>query len=320
MCINRTSLVVGSGGQDGTLLQHWLQSKNVPVLGLASSGALVLDGVALPGPRRSVCEPRDVAAILSEFQPTEIYYLAGYHVSSEKRAQQDPFDEYRGAQNVHVLGLLTCLEAMRRHAPSTKLFYAASSLIFAENHTDRINESTPWNPQGIYGQSKAQGLWLCREYKNRHRLHCTGGILFNHESPLRPVSFVSRKIARAAARIKLGHESKLAVASLNATVDWSDAEDFVAAFAEVLTRADPGEYVFASGVGRTIRDFLDRAFGLLNLDWRQHVEVGSTDVALTSSRRIGNPAKLERAISWQRKWTFESMVEKMVAHDLALNR
>ena len=312
-----TALVVGNNGQDGRLLENLLLSQGCTVIGLSRS-SLHANGKIIPG--YSVVNHASVNAIMAKYSPAEIYYLAGHHTSSELRGSLNPIEEYRLTQEVHVLGLIHCLEVMRQHCPSSRIFYAASSLIFQGGRDIILDENTPIAPQGFYGQSKADGLFVCQEYRRKHGVFTVGGILFNHESRLRPSSFVSRKIAEAAARIKLGLQSRLTLGSLDAVIDWSHASDFVSAYVDVLRRGDAGEYIFASGQGHSIKDFVECAFDYVQLDWRSYVDIKPHGVMLGNACRIGNPTKLAAAIDWEKRWTFEAMVTDLVAHELEVAR
>lgn len=307
-----TALIIGSSGQDGRLLAEHLRSLGDEVMSLDRSGLTTAAG---HDASVSIDHLDRILEMVRRHQPREVYYLAGYHTSSEKRGALDPLDEYRQTQAIHVGGLMNVLEALRVSRCEAKVFYAASSLVF-RGGPEPITESTPLSPQGFYGQSKVDGLFAGDEYRRRFGLHFVGGYLFNHESRLRPLHFVTQKVARSAAMIARGKADQLQLGSLDAVIDWSHAADFVRGFVDVLRKGRSENYVFASGQGYSIRELVEVAFAHVGLDWARYVNATSTHVQQKSACRIGDPSKLKADVGWTPRWTFEAMVKDLVAFHL----
>jgi GDPmannose 4,6-dehydratase len=310
----RRAVVVGAGGQDGTLLSAHLRALGYEVVGVNRVGVL------RPGRDTQALDLLDAAqaeAFLSSCLPDEIYFLAAHHHSSEEDAG-GVFQLLRQSYETHCQRFLNVLEASVRHVPRAHIFYAASALVFGHPDTHPQDEKTPMRPVCPYGVTKLYGMGLCEIYRRDFGLFCTAGILFNHESPLRQPRFVTRKISRAVAAIKRGEQRELSLGSLDAEVDWSAAEDFVEAMRLSLAIDVPQDFVFASGKLHSLREFCELAFAAAGLDYRDHVK---TDAALLvrGARRIplhGNPQRLMAATGWRPKVSFEALVSGMVRAEL----
>jgi GDPmannose 4,6-dehydratase len=258
-------VVVGSSGQDGRILCERLRGEGAEVLEISREG--------LPErPRVHIASRQDVTSAVAGFRPQEIYYLAAHHHSSQDNLSSDPLELLVKSFEVHVTGLLHFLEAIRTVSPATRLFYAASSLIFGAPPDATQDEETPLNPRCAYGVTKTAGLHCCRLYRNTHGVHASAGILYNHESPYRQEKFVSQKIVRAAIRIQRGEQQKLVLGDLSARIDWGYAPDFVDAMMRVLALEKPDDFIIATGETHSVGEFVEIAFGLLGLDWKKWVE------------------------------------------------
>jgi GDPmannose 4,6-dehydratase len=308
------AIVVGSAGQDGTLLSGHLRKKGHAVVEVTRAGAKRTDGGTEP---LDLLNAMQVDTLVAETSPAEIYYLAAHHHSSD----QDVGDQASLLQHsyqVHGLGFLSFLDACVRYSPKTRLFYASSALVYGYPDRCPQDEATAMRPVCAYGITKLFGMGLCELYRREYGLFCSAGILFNHESPLRQPRFVSKKIAMAAAAIKRGLQSELVVGSLDAEVDWSAASDFVEAMPMTLATEMPQDYVFSSGRRRSLRDFCEIAFAAVELDFRDYVKV-KEDIIFRQPRSVplqGNPEKLKRSTGWQPRIGFEELVSNLVRAEL----
>jgi GDPmannose 4,6-dehydratase len=309
---DRRAIIVGSRGQDGQLLTRLLRNRGDAVLGIGRNSVDIWGQLPRPAACR-VDDLRTVCDTVRAVQPDEVYYLAAHHGSSETRALGDSHRNFIDGMAVNVAGVVNFLEALRQHAPRGRLFYASSSLVFG-NQPQRTpqDETTPLTPDEPYGLCKALGSQACQEYRQRHGVFACVGILFNHESELRPPSFLSMKIAQAAVAASRGKSAPLVLGSLDAVVDWGFAPDFVEAFRRILALDDPDDFVIATGVVHTVRDFVAAAFRHVGLDWQAHVVEDRSVLARARSGRVGNPARLRRRTGWHTSVSFEEMVHKLV--------
>jgi len=302
----KRAVVVGSGGQDGSLLFDRLERDGCAVVGI-ERGKTRARGVRERAPV-DILDRDQVRALVSSFRPDEVYYLAAHHGSSEDGAAEEDLELLEASHEVHVVGLLHFLEALRSHRPTASLLYAASSRIFGDPGSETQDEDTPLAPRCVYGITKAYGTSCCRLYRRVHSLRASVGILYNHESPGRRAGFVSRKIVDGAVDIRLGRRTHLAVADLGARVDWGYAPDFVEAMIRIAAMEEPGDFVVATGVARSVLEFVEVAFGLAGLDWRKHVVEDPSLVARPSPTLAGNARKLRSITGWAPSVSFEEMV------------
>lgn len=294
-----SALVIGAGGQDGRLLCEKLNRENVRVVPV-TRGSLDLASAT------------DTRSTVAREQPNEIYYLAAHHHSSQDAAPR-PADAFRASFAIHVDGLVNVLEAMRLEAPRARLFYAASSHVFgSQPPTPAQDESTPLNPDNVYGISKAAGVYACRLYRNDHGLFASAGYLYNHESPYRRPEFVTTKIIRAAVAISQGSRERLVLGDLSARVDWGWAPDYVDAMTRIVRLDRPNDFVVATGESHTVGEFARLAFAGVGLDAREHIEEKSGIITKRKLGLIGNPANLKAATGWSPTVTFEGMIRKLL--------
>jgi GDPmannose 4,6-dehydratase len=308
----RRAIIVGWPGQDGTLVADLLGRQGYSALCVGRSATHRI-GIASGPARLDLTDAPQIAATVAELQPHEVYYLAAHHGSAEVLlGEHDPRADMLQSMNVHCVGLLNFLDAIRRHATHSRLFYASSSLVFADEGPDRRqNELTPLAPRGTYALTKALGGQACQEFRELG-VFCSVGFLYNHESALRGARFVTQRIARAALRIRAGNAEKLELRDLDAVVDWGHAADFAEAFVRVLQHESPDDFVIATGEGHTVREFASIAFSHLGLDWRQHVVTGGVSLARNRSGRVGDPSKLQRLTGWKPSMSFEGLVRRIV--------
>ena len=307
----KRALIVGSNGQDGRLLFEE-RSKSCAVVGLdvGSVNAHGVEAGFVPAPV-DIHDPAGVRALVARFGPDEIYYLAARHHSSEERP--DDASELVESSRVNFLALVNVLEAVRLHAPACHVFYAGSSHVFGSPTSARQDETTPFSPKNPYAIGKVAGVHACALYRERHGIHVSVGILYNHESPLRGERFVSQRIARGAKAASRDPSFKLAIGSLAAVVDWGYAPDFVDAMKRIVAQPAADDYVVATGEPHTVRDFVEIAFRAVGIDWREHVVEDGGIVRSQPGRLVGDAAKLRARTGWRPSVTFEEMVRILVA-------
>jgi GDPmannose 4,6-dehydratase len=303
-------VIFGANGQDGRLLFE-ARSKVCGVLGLdVASVTQHMLGEDAPRHPVDLLAAEQVSALVSQVVPDEIYYLAAHHHSAEE--QPDEAGEFRECIKVHVTGLVHVLEAIRKFAPASRLFYAGSSQMFGHPPAPRQDETTALAPRNAYAITKVAGAHTCALYRERFGVHASVGILYNHESPLRGPRFVTQRIVRGAHLSKRDPTHKLMLGSLSAVVDWGYAPDYVEAMIRIVAQPKPGDYVVASGEPHTVRDFAEIAFSKVGLDWRKHVEEDPTRVNATSAILVGDARKLREQTGWRPTVTFEQMIDVLV--------
>jgi GDPmannose 4,6-dehydratase len=305
-----TALIIGSAGQDGRIMSQRLQQEGRRILGL--DRGLATDSASGPLAPMDILEAQQVAALIQSAAPDEVYYLAAYHHSSENQPSPDDGEVFRLSFDVHVRGLLNVLEGLRKGAPRARLFYAASSHIFGDRPPAPQDETTPLNPRCAYGITKIAGLECCRFYRQKHGLHASVGILYNHESPLRREPFVTAKIVGAAVAIKAGVRKKLILGDLTAQVDWGYAPDYVEAMTRIVRLDEPDDFVVATGETHSVQEFVEEAFGAAGLDWPGHVEENPAVIVRHTGNLVGNAAKLRSRTGWKPSVTFREMVRLLV--------
>jgi GDPmannose 4,6-dehydratase len=303
-------IIVGSEGQDGRLLFERLAGSGAGVVGVGRSTVRCANVESIPAV--DILDSAAVGLMVDRIQPTEIYYLAAHHHSSQEPGLVGGADLLRRSLDVHVLGLANCLEAVRKHAPAARLFYAGSSLVFGDPASDPVDEETPFAPACIYGITKAAGIHLCRLYRRSHGVFAACGLLFNHESPHRGEQFLSQKVVVAATEIRAGRRDRLVLGDLSAEVDWGYAPDYVDAMLRVLRLSAAEDFVIATGTTHTVREWVEAVFAAAGLDWRKVVVEDPSLLTRRRPRVRGNPAKLTRATGWRPTMPFGEMARVMV--------
>ena len=313
----RRALITGVGGQDGSLLAELLLDEGYEVTGLVRPGAPRYENLEAVEDRIELHEAdllnqTSLAQALRAARPTEVYNLAApsfVPASWERPVQTAEFA---------AVGATSLLEAIRIVDPSIRFYQASSSEIFGDPAESPQTEETPLAPVTPYGVAKAYAHFSARSYRHRYGLYACSGILYNHESPRRPLKFLPRKVAHAAAAISLGLEDDLLLGDLDATRDWGYAGDYVRAMWLMLQQNDPNDYVIASGESHSVRELVECAFAHVDLDWREHVRV---DPALRRGaaelhRLVGNPAKARARLAWEPEVDFTKLVHLLVDADL----
>jgi GDPmannose 4,6-dehydratase len=324
----KKALITGITGQDGSYLAELLLGKGYEVHGLIRRASTFNTGRIdhiyqdphLPGTRiflhyGDLSDGSQLTNLLYSLQPDEIYHLgAQSHVMVSFE-----MPEYTG--DTTGLGTIRLLEAVRKSGNRTRFYQASSSEMFGKVQEIPQRELTPFYPRSPYGVSKVYAYWITVNYREAYNLYGCNGILFNHESPRRGETFVSRKITKAAARIKLGLDKEVYLGNLDAKRDWGYAGDYVEAMWLMLQQEDPDDYVIATGETHSVRDLLDLAFGHLDLDWKQYVKIDErynrpTEVDLL----IGDATKAKRKLGWEPKVNFKELIIMMVEADLQAER
>jgi GDPmannose 4,6-dehydratase len=318
----KRALITGVTGQDGSYLAELLLGKGYEVHGVirrsSSFNTERLDAVYqdphLPDVRLRLAygdldDASSLNHILKTVQPDEIYNLGA---QSHVRVSFD-IPEYTAA--TVAIGTLRLLEALRELGPRCRLYQASSSEMFGSSPAPQ-SETTPFRPRSPYACAKVFAHHLCQNYRDAYGLFICCGILFNHESPRRGIPFVTRKITRAAARIKHGLDSKLYLGNLEARRDWGFAADYVEAMWRMLQQDRPDDYVVATGESHTVRDVLDVAFGAVGLDWRPHVEIDPRYYRPTEvDHLLGDASRARERLGWQPRVRFRELIEMMVRSD-----
>ncbi len=314
--LTRPSLIVGARGQDGSLLAERLLRDGEPVVGIVRPGTATVSA-GFPLHALDVTDAAALEALVAQVQPKRLFYLAAVHHSADG-GPGDRHALWSAMTAVNCLGAVNAVRAILRTAPDCRLVFAASSQMYTPHGADlRVDETTPRAPRTFYGHTKAWSQDAIAFARTHDGLHGATAILFNHESPRRPPSFVTRKITRAAAAIHLGLETALRLADLGGRADWCSAEDVVDALLRMADAPSPGDYVIGSGTIHSVSQLLDCAFGRVGLEWRRHV---AADRETTTPVVQADPGRIRAALGWQPTRSFEALIHAMVDNDLALLR
>ncbi len=340
---NKVALITGTTGQDGAYLSEFLLKKGYEVHGVkrrASSFNTARVDHLYQDPHVSdrkfvlhygdLTDSTNLIRIIQEVQPDEIYNLAAQsHVAVS-------FETPEYTANADALGTLRVLEAIRilKLTEKTRFYQASTSEMFGKVQEIPQKETTPFYPRSPYGAAKVYSYWICVNYREAYGMYCCNGILFNHESPIRGETFVTRKITRAVARIKLGLQDKLYLGNLNALRDWGHARDYVRAQWLMLQQDKADDYVIASGVQHSVRDFVSMAFREVDIDisWEgegideQGVDSSTGNVLVRVDPRyfrptevetlLGDASKARRELGWEATISVEEMAREMVREDI----
>lgn len=315
----KVALITGITGQDGSYLAELLLAKAYRVVGAVRN----VDAARAKFPSKlmqrvelvawNMSNQTEMVEVLKQVKPSEIYNFAAY--SSGSGMYDDPV----GIGDVNGLAVLRLLEAMREADASIRLCQASSREIFGEAVESPQTESTRTNPRSPYGAAKAFADASIRIYRERYGMFATSAILFNHESPRRGLSFVTRKITHEAVRIKLGLESKLSLGNLDAQRDWGFAGDYVRAMWLMLQQSLPDDYVVCTGESHSVRELCEHAFGHLGLDYRDYIQEDKTSYRPNEpALLVGSAAKARRELGWAPEIGFGALVSMMVDADLKL--
>jgi len=322
----KKALITGITGQDGSYLTELLLSQDYEVHGLirrASTFNTHRIEHIYRDPHNGhdlnlflhygdLANTGNLVDLIYSVKPDEVYHLAA---QSHVRVSFD-LPEYTG--DVTGLGTLRILEAIRKSGKKTKFYQASSSEMFGSAKPPQ-NENTVFQPQSPYAAAKLYAYWVTRNYREGYGIFASNGILFNHESPRRGETFVTRKITRALAAIKAGKQDTLYLGNLEAKRDWGYAPDYVAAMWKMLQHDTPGDFVVGTGEAHSVRDFLDEAFGYVNLDWHDYVKIDPRYFRPTEvDYLLADMTKMQKEIGWEARVYFKDLVRIMVDADLEL--
>ncbi|MGC1979795.1 MAG: GDP-mannose 4,6-dehydratase [Pseudolabrys sp.] len=342
---DKVALITGITGQDGAYRAEFLLGKGYVVHGIkrraSSFKSERIDHLYRDPHDQNVrftlhygdmTDATNLIRIIQETQPTEIYNLAAQsHV-------QVSFETPEYTANADALGPLRLLEAIRILGlkKRTRFYQASTSELYGSVRETPQRETTPFYPRSPYGVAKLYGFWITTNYREAYGMHASNGILFNHESPMRGETFVTRKIARAAAAIELGLQDKLFLGNLDAVRDWGHARDYVEGMWMIVQQDEPDDYVLATGERHSVREFVEKAFACVDIDieWRgsgikeKGINTRSGQVLVEIDPRyfrptevdllLGDPSKARQRLGWRHKTSFDDLVKEMVAADLAV--
>ncbi len=313
----KTALITGVTGQDGSYLAEFLLGKGYRVAGMVrrTSGEKyeriehlrnkieILQGDLL--------DQSSLTALIEKVKPDEVYNLAAQSFVPTSWEQPILTAEFT------AVGVTRILEAIRRVDPKIRFYQASSSEMYGKVRETPQTELTPFYPRSPYGVAKAYGHYITVNYRESYGLFAVSGILFNHESPRRGIEFVTRKVTDGVARIKLGLSRELRLGNLDARRDWGFAGDYVEMMWLMLQQANPDDYVIATGETHTVKRLVEVAFGRAGLDWEKYVKLDSSFLRPAEvDLLVGDPSKARRELGWVPKVTFEQMIQMMVDADV----
>ena len=315
----KRALITGITGQDGAYLAEFLLKKNYEVFGTYRrlstpnfwrlSYLEIEDRVKLI-PADLIDTPSLIEAIRVS-KPDEIYHLAAQSYVGTSFDQPLTSGEFSG------LAVARMLESIRLFDPSIKFYQASSSVMFGKVTTKSQNEQSPFIPQSPYAIAKLYGYWMTKIYRDGYDMFATNGILFNHESPLRGLEFVTRKITNAAARIKLGLQKQLNLGHLGSYRDWGYAPEYVKGMWKILQQKKPDDFVLATNESHSVQEFVETTFSYLDLDWKKYVKIDKKFYRILEVNSLkGDSSKAQKKLSWKPKIKFKKLIQIMIEKDL----
>jgi GDPmannose 4,6-dehydratase len=310
---SRRALITGISGQDGSYLSELLSQEGCAIAGVVHGKSFEKNTNLYS---LDLCDdPGGLYEIIKDFAPTEIYHLAAHHHSSAQETTYNR-DYFTKMMKVNFDTTKVIVDAILENSPATRLFYAGSSQMFTvQSGQGAISERTPFLPATPYGLTKVLSTELIRYFRQTHKLWASVGILFNHESPRRPNSFVSKMVAEGVARIKVGQIKRIAIRNIGAVADWGHAQDFVKGMSLALRAEKPDDYVFATGKLSSVQTILEFAFQRVGLNWRDHVDFTHNQ---PTSVYQADPSFAKTHLGWQPTFDLRGVIEEMV--DTEVNR
>ena len=322
----KRALITGITGQDGSYLAELLLEKGYEVHGIIRRSSTFntqridhlyqdphVNGVRLFLHYGDMTDSSNLMRIVHEIAPDEVYNLAA---QSHVRVS---FDSPEFTGDVDAIGTMRLLEAIRLTGVDTRFYQASTSELYGKVQEVPQRETTPFYPRSPYGVAKLYSFWAVKNYREAYGLHASNGILFNHESPRRGETFVTRKITRAVSRIKMGLQSELFMGNVNARRDWGFAGDYVEGMWRMLQQDSPDDYVLATGEMHSVKEFLAEAFGYVGLDWEKYVKHDNRyERPSEVDQLLGDPTKARTVLGWTPKVTFKELVKMMMDADLKL--
>ncbi len=317
----KTVLITGILGQDGPYLAKLLLEKGYRVYGMVrryscpnySNPDFLNITNEIEYVEGDLTDEASLLNLIKGLQPDEVYNLAAQSFVGAS------FDQAKLTTEVNAIGVLHLLNAIKYFSPTSRFYQASTSEMFGLGNTNGIqDESTEFYPRSPYAISKLYAYWMTVNYREAYNLYTCNGILFNHESPIRGIQFVTRKITDGVAKIKLGLENKIRLGNLKARRDWGHAGDFVIAMHQMLQHANPSDYVIATGVSHSVEDFVRLAFQHVGIDnWKDYITLDPRFNRPTEVPDLrGRPGKAKKMLGWEPKITFEELVQVMVEEDL----
>lgn len=315
----KTALITGVTGQDGAYLAKFLLEKGYKVHGTYRRLSTpnfwrlqyleILDSIKLiPA---DLIDGSSIVEAVKISEPDEIYHLAAQSFVGAS------FEQPIGTGEITGLGTIRILEAIRQFNPQIKFYQASTSELYGEGHTSSLSEDSMFQPSSPYAAAKLYGFWLTKIYREGYDFFGCNGILFNHESPLRGLEFVTRKITNTVAKIALGIEKELHLGNLEAKRDWGYAPEYVESMWLMLQQKEPDDYVIATNESHSVKEFAEKAFAAAGLDWQKHVKIDKRFLRpLDVNYLQGDYEKSKRKLGWQPKVKFNELVEIMVKEDL----
>ncbi len=315
--MDRTALITGITGQDGSYLAEYLLDKDYEVYGLkrwkSTSNEPRIDHLKdkitlLSG---DLADQNSIDRVLINSEPDEVYNLAS--LSHVPQSFNQPV--YSG--EITALGVTKVLEAIRKHQPQARFYQAGTSEMFGNSKEKYQSESTPFDPCSPYATSKLYGHYITKNYRNAYGIHASNGILFNHESPRRGTNFVTRKVSRGIAEIIKGTKNTITLGNLEAKRDWGHAKDYVRAMHMMVRNEEPVDYVVGTGNTHSVKEMVKIAFDEVDLDWKDHVETSGEYMRPTDIDVLrADSSKIRKDLGWEPEISFEEMISDMVQADL----
>lgn len=315
----RKALITGINGQDGSYLAELLLNIGYEVRGVLRRASYfntsridcLYQNPHFDTYYGDLTDSVSLSNIIGEFKPDEIYNLGG--MSYVKASFEIP----KFTLETNTIGLINILEYVRKHAPKTRCYQASSSEMFgATKSKPPFNEHSEFHPQSPYGVSKLAAFHVARNYREGYGLHVATGILFNHESPRRGETFVTRKITRGVTAIKMGKAKVLSFGNLDAVRDWGHSKDYVKAIHMILQQAKPDEYVVATGEAHSIREALEFCFSEVGLNWKDHIVTNAKHLRPNEVPYLQGDASKIRALGWAPEYDWKSTLSEMLKYDL----
>jgi GDPmannose 4,6-dehydratase len=317
----KKALITGITGQDGAYLAKFLLSKDYKVYGLirriVNRNFTNLEYLGIEGDVEYIdgdlTDEASLTHVIRTVRPDEVYHLAAQSFVGTS------WDQPIITSETNALGTLKLLDAVKNHHPSARFYHAATSEMFGNSNEDGIQtEDTPFHPRSPYAISKLFAYWMTVNYKESFSMFCVNGILFNHESPIRGVEFVSRKITDGVAKIKLGLAEDIKLGNLDSKRDWGFAGDYVEAMWLMMQEKEADNYIISTGQTHSIRDFLDIAFGHVGIDdWSDYVKIDPRFKRPAELFTLqGKSDKAQKKLNWKPKVNFEELVKMMVDADI----
>ena len=324
----KKALITGITGQDGSYLAELLLGKGYEVHGIIRRSSSFntgridhlyqdphVNGVKLFLHYGDLGDSSNLMRLVHDIRPDEVYNLAA---QSHVRVS---FDSPEFTGDVDALGTMRLLEAIRLTGVKTRFYQASTSELYGKVQEVPQRETTPFYPRSPYAVAKLYGFWAVKNYREAYGLHASNGILFNHESPRRGETFVTRKVTRAASRIKLGLQKELFMGNIDSLRDWGFAGDYVEGMWRMLQQDAPDDYVLATGEMHSVRELLEEAFSYVGLDWKAYTKHDDRyNRPSEVDQLLGDPSKAKRVLGWEPKVTFKALVKMMMDADMELAR